>query len=84
MAAGDVVFSYGAFLPGETVNLAARDITPSIAPVSLAKSGVVASNGGVTIATVPATVVQHGSTQKVYPIGTGATSGRVIGGFVTP
>jgi hypothetical protein len=82
MAAGDVTYGYGTFAPGETVNLAARDVTPGVTPVSLAKSGVVAANGGLTIATVPATVVQHGTTQRVLPIGTGATSGRVVGGFV--
>lgn len=84
MATGDVTYGYGTFLPGETVNLAARDITPGVTPVSLAKSGVVAANGGLTIAAVPATVVQHGTTQKVFAVGTGATSGRVVGCVPAP
>ena len=81
MATGDVAFGYGAFAPGETVNLSARDITPGVVPVSLAKSGVAAANGSLTIAAVPATVTQHGTTQPVYPVGVGATSGRTIGAF---
>lgn len=84
MAAGDVVFGYGAFAPGETVNLSARDITPGFPAVSLAKSGVAAVNGGLTVAAVPATTVQHGATLPVQVVGVGATSGRAIGGFRVP
>jgi len=84
MASGDVSFGFGAFAPGETVNLSARDITPGMPAVSLAKSGVAATDGSLTIATVPATTVQHGATLPVRPVGVGATSGRTIGGFRVP
>lgn len=84
MAAGDVSYGYGAFLPGETVNLAAKDATPGMPAASLAKSGVVTASGSLTIAAVPATVAQHGATVKVFALGTGATSGRVIGAIPAP
>ena len=84
MATGDVSFGYGSFAPGETVTLTARDVTPGMPNLALGKSGVAAANGGLTIAAVPATATMHGTTQRVYAVGTGGTSGRAIGAIPAP
>lgn len=78
MAAGDVTWSAGSFLTGETVNVFARDITPSMPDITTGKSGVVGA-GALTVAAVGQTMTMHGTVQPVYAIGVGATSGRRIG-----
>lgn len=84
MATGDVVYGYGAFAPGETVNLYAKDVSPGGANISLAKSGVAAATGGVTIAGVARTMTQHGVTVRAEVVGVGATSARQIGAVPAP
>jgi hypothetical protein len=79
MAAGDVTFSPAAFLPGETVNVFASDITPSLPDIATGKTGVAGVGGGLTVAAVAQTMTQHGATVPVYAVGVGATSGRRVG-----
>lgn len=84
MATGDLNFSKGAFLPGETVNLFAGDVTPSLPDVSLAKSAVAAADGSAVFTGVNRTMTQHSKVVPVTTVGLGATSARRIMGLPSP
>jgi hypothetical protein len=84
MASGDLNYSAGAFLSGETVNLKAKDVTPELPLIDLAKSAVVAANGSAAFTAVGRTMTQHGATVPLYAVAVGATSGRQIGALSEP